>query len=159
MLPEDADVLAPSCDVAGLGTPLALVGPTVLVAFGVAFDVADMLVCKDGDGPSSFLGKFMSVHKASLNQNNCSSIATNRQRTYEDFVYQCAGLESKLIFNQLRFNSFIVQQVSNKFDNVFMLCCLIRWVDRYRRNFLCILIIYVIYICYELYSFLDQRFQ
>ena len=72
LLPEDADVLAPSCDVAGLGTPLALVGPTVLVVFGVAFDVADMLVCKDGDGPSSFLGKFMSVHKASLNQNNCS---------------------------------------------------------------------------------------
>ena len=85
LLPEDADVLAPSCDVAGLGTPLALVGPTVLVAFGVVFDVADMLVCKDGDGPSSFLGKFMSVHKASLNQNNCSSIATNRLRTYEDF--------------------------------------------------------------------------
>ena len=84
MLPEDADVLAPSCDVAGLGTPLALVGPRVLVGFGVPFDVADMLVCKDGDGPSSFLGKFMSVHKASLNQNNCSSIATNRLSTYED---------------------------------------------------------------------------
>ena len=142
-----------------MGTPLALVGPTVLVVFGVAFDVADMLVCKDGDGPSSFLGKFMSVHKASLNQNNCSSIATNRLRTYEDFFYQCAGLESKLIFKLLRFDSFIVQQVSNKLNYVFMLCCLIRWVDRYRRNVLCILIIYVIYICYELYSFLDQRFQ
>ena len=90
MLPEDADVLAPSIAVAGLETPLESLGPTVLVR-GVAFDVEDMLVCKDGGGPSSFLGKFMSVHKASLNQNNCSSIATNRLRTYEDFFYQCCS--------------------------------------------------------------------
>ena len=96
MLPEDADVLAPSLDVAGLGTPLELLGPTVQ---GVAFDVADMLVCKDGAGPSSFLGKFMSVHKASLNQNNCSSIATNKHAKI--FLSIFAGLESERIFNQL----------------------------------------------------------